>query len=359
MRHHLVRRLAFPLFNAICGVVFGALVGYYVFDPMSGVLIGGMLGLGMGGLIEAAAGRLGIRHWLYRRRLVLTIVLEIPLAIFVGGPLAYVIVETRPDPHPVCCETPLDYGAATYTTVSVRLPDGVVLAGWYVPPSIAPGPVIVLLHGGRGDRRGTAWWARELIGAGYGVLMYDQRAQGESTGKLGTLGWQDADDLLAVIAQLETRAEVDAKQIGVVGLSRGGHIALNAAYLAPDRIAAIWADGVQAQRLDDFPPAQTTAESFSTFINGLLLSVSELYVGHAVPPAYSHILAQANLPPIMLVAGGLDDFERRANQRYAQLGNPHVQVWLIDQAPHVGGAFVIPGEYRQRMFAFFQATLKH
>ena len=353
----LLPRLIFPLFNLFCGAVLGLLVGYYVLAPIAGALIGGALGLGVGGVIEVATGRLGVRHWLYRRRLLLTILLEIPLAVFVGGPLAYVIGETRPDPHPVCCETPLDYGAATYETISVRLPDGVVLAGWYVPPPIAPGPVMVLLHGGRGDRRGTAWWARELIGAGYGVLLYDQRAQGESTGSLGTLGWQDADDLLAVIDQLAIRAEVDAKRIGVVGLSRGGHIALNAVHLAPDRFAAIWADGVQAQRLDDFPPAQTAGESFATFINGLLLSVSELYVGHAVPPAYSQILAQANLPPIVLVAGGLDDFERRANRQYAELGNPRVQVWVIDQAPHVGGAFVIPDEYRRRMLDFFEWAL--
>ena len=357
MRHRLLHRLAFPLFNAICGVVFGALIGYYVSDPVAGVLIGGALGLGLGGLIETATGRLGARHWLYRRRILLTVVLEMPLAVFVGAPFAYVVVETRPDHHPVCCETPLDYGAATYETVSIHAPDNITLAGWYVPPPTAPGPVIVLLHGGRGDRRGTAWYARELIAAGYGVLMYDQRAQGESTGDLSTLGWQDGDDLLAVIAHLEARAEVDAKRIGVVGLSRGGHIALNAAHLAPDRIAAIWADGVQAQRLDDFPPAESAGEGFATFINGLILNMTELRLGRAAPPAYSQILAELDRP-IVLVAGGLDDFERRANQRYAQLGNPNVQVWLIDQAPHVGGAFVIPGEYRRRMLAFFQVTLK-
>ncbi|MBI5563280.1 MAG: alpha/beta fold hydrolase [Chloroflexi bacterium] len=353
-----MRRLVFPLFNALCGIVLGALIGYYVSDLLSGVLIGGVVGLGLGGSIEAASGRLGTRHWLYRRRILLTVVLEMPLAVFVCGPFAYVLVETRPDPHPVCCETPLDYGAATYDTVSIRTPDNIVLAGWYVPPPTAPGPMVVLLHGGRGDRRGTAWYARELIAAGYGVLLYDQRAQGESTGDLGTLGWQDGDDLLAVIAYLEARAEVDADRIGVVGLSRGGHIALNAAYLAPDRIAAIWADGVQVQRLADYPPAETAGESFSTFVNGLILNMAELRLGRAVPPAYSQILAELDRP-IRLVAGGLDDFERRANQRYAQLGNPNVQVWQIDQAPHVGGAFVIPDEYRQRMLDFFQATLKH
>ena len=152
-------------------------------------LSSGLVGFGLGLLGELLLGRLGLSHWLYRRRVLLAVLLEIPLAVFLAGPYAYAIVETRPNHHPICCVTPLDYGATEYEDVEIQTADGITLAGWFVPPREKPGPVIVLLHGARGDRRGVAWHARQLIDADYGLLLYDQRALGESTGETVSLGW--------------------------------------------------------------------------------------------------------------------------------------------------------------------------
>lgn len=44
-------------------------------------LIGGVAGVLMGLLFEWASGRLGLTHWLYPRRVLLAVVLEIPLAL--------------------------------------------------------------------------------------------------------------------------------------------------------------------------------------------------------------------------------------------------------------------------------------
>lgn len=121
------------------------------------------------------------------------------------GPYAFVIKETQPSQHSICCETPLDYGAAEYELVEIQTDDGIILSGWYVPPNKTPGAVIELLHGSHGDRRGTAWHARLLIEEGYGVLLYDQRAMGESTVDMNYTGW------------LESRPDVDAERIAAGG----------------------------------------------------------------------------------------------------------------------------------------------
>jgi pimeloyl-ACP methyl ester carboxylesterase len=351
-------RLVFPLFNALVCAVLGASVGYYIFRPAWGVLLGGLSGLSLGLAAEWLFGRLGKSHWLYRRRVLLVTLLEIPLFVFVIGPYAYVVVKMQPNQHAICCETPLDFGAERYEEVSIRTGDGITLAGWYVPPQEMTGAVVVLLHGGDSDRLGTAWHARQLIQAGYGVLLYDQRATGESTGERAFLGWFDGSDLLAVIDDLTDRPEVEKDRIGVVGLSRGGHVALNAAYLDPDRMSALWLDGIQAQRIDDFPPAENVGERFATLIDTLILKMAEIHLGRPAPPAFVHILAGLDFPPMVIVVGGLQDFEYRVGKKYESVVGDNAQIWLIEDARHLGGPAVVPDEYSRRMLEFFEASLE-
>ena len=350
------RYLIFPLFNALVGVIIGAAVGYYLFAILAGILWGAFAGFSLALLLEFLLRRLGPQNWLYQRRVLMTVLLEIPFAILVIAPYAYAYQETRPEPRVMCCVTPLDYGAETYEAVTVPSVDGVTLAGWYVPPQTPPGPVIILLHGARGDRRGSAWHAARLIEAGYGVLLYDQRGLGESTGDIVSLGTASARDLLAAFDWIEARADAVPGQVGVVGLSGGGHIALNAAYLAPDRFPALWLDGVGAQQMADFPQAQNAGEQFATFINQRLLDMIEFRLGEPIPPPYTEILKGPTQPRLMLVAGGLEDFEKRVNQQYMAVVNKNTEVWVIEGAYHVGGPNVIPDEYAARMLAFFTRT---
>ena len=351
-------RLVFPLFNTLVCAVFGALIGYYVSRPALSILLGGLVGLSLGLAVELLLGRLGLTHWLYQRRVLLVIMLQIPIAVFVVGPYAYVLVETQPNRHSICCETPLDYGAEQYEEVTIRTNDGITLAGWYVPPRKTPGAVIVLLHGAGGDRCGTAWHTRRLIQAGYGVLLYDQRALGESTGEMVSFGWLDGPDLLAVIDYLADRPEIDSGRIGAVGLSGGGHIALNAAYLDPDRMTALWLDGIQVQRIDDFPSPENVGERFVTLINALILKMAEIHLGRSAPPAFVQILVELDHPKIVIIAGGLDDFEHRVSQKYAGVVGANEQIWLIEDAWHMGGPMAIPDEYSRRMLEFFETSLE-
>lgn len=351
------QRLFFPIFNAIIGAIFGAAIGYYIFRLGVSILIGSLIGFLLALVLELSLSRLNPNHWFYRRRVLLLVLLEIPLAIFLLGPYAYIVVNTQPDHHSVCCETPLDYGATEYEDIQIQTDDGITLSGWYVPPQNPPGAVIVLLHGARGDRRGTAWHARQLIQAGYGLMLYDQRALGESTGEKVYMGWMEGDDLLAVIRYLGKRQDVDVEKIGAVGLSGGGHIALNAVYLDPSKISALWLDGIQAQGMEDFPDAESTDEQFVIVINAMILKMAEIYLGHSSPPPFVEILAKLDDPKLIIVAGVLDDFEYRVSKKFAEVIGENAHIWQIEDAWHVGGPVVIPEEYSRRMLEFFETTL--
>lgn len=350
-------RLAFPLLNMLVGMMLGMLTGYYVGALLAGLFWGGFSGLALGFILEWMLTRRGAFHHLYRWRVYLCIALEIPLVFFVIGPYAFILSQTKTDPHPICCETPLDYGAAGYDTLHIETGNGITLAGWYVPPEKTPGAVIILLHGAGGDRRGTAWHARQFIDAGYGVFLYDLRALGESTGTMTTLGWKDGSDLLAIADFLAQRPEVNGERIGVVGLSLGGHIALNAIHLDADRFAALWLDGIQAQQISDYPAAENFGEGFATFLQTIILKMAEVRIGQKPPPPFIEILPTINETPTMIVMAGQDDFERRVYERYIGVAGESVEFWLIENAHHTSGPALDPDEYRRRMLDFFQVVL--
>src|SRR5262249_36692748 len=66
--------------------------------------------------------------------------------------------------------------AVPHENVTLRTPDGVRLAAWYVPPRNRA--AVVLVHGGGGDRDGLKLHATMLARHGYGVLLYDERGRG-------------------------------------------------------------------------------------------------------------------------------------------------------------------------------------
>jgi hypothetical protein len=119
----------------------------------------------------------------------------------------------------------------------------------------------------------------------------------------------------------------------------------------------MWLDGVQAQRIEDFPEAENMGESFATLINNMILKMAELHLKQSAPPPYIEILPELDDLPLVLVAGGLDDFERRANQQYAAVVRENAEAWIIEDAWHVGGPRTIPDAYRQRMLTFFEESL--
>ncbi|MCI0697608.1 alpha/beta hydrolase, partial [candidate division KSB1 bacterium] len=99
-----------------------------------------------------------------------------------------------------------------------------------LPRATAPVPAVILVSGsgpqGRIEEGLYAVLADHLTRAGIAVLYVDDRGVGKSTGNFATATIEDfANDVLAGIAYLKTRKEIDAKKLGVIGHSEGGLIA--------------------------------------------------------------------------------------------------------------------------------------
>ncbi|MDE2981618.1 MAG: alpha/beta fold hydrolase [Gemmatimonadota bacterium] len=120
--------------------------------------------------------------------------------------------------------------------VSYANPDGGhTLAGTFTrPESGGPFPTVILISGSGPQDRDEALLGHRpflvlsdhLTRRGIAVLRFDDRGFGESTGNFATATSRDfASDVLAGVAYLKTRDDVDADAIGLAGHSEGGLIA--------------------------------------------------------------------------------------------------------------------------------------
>lgn len=111
-----------------------------------------------------------------------------------------------------------------YVNGQIRL-SGVLLSP--KEPGTYPGAVVLQ---GAGDSDRTNHWARHVaetfVGLGVAVLLTDKRGVGGSGGDWRLATFADlADDALAGVAKLRTVDGIDVTNIGLIGLSQGGHIA--------------------------------------------------------------------------------------------------------------------------------------
>jgi pimeloyl-ACP methyl ester carboxylesterase len=111
--------------------------------------------------------------------------------------------------------------------------EGTTLPAYFsAAPGVGPKPVIVLVNGLDSTKEhmyASDFWA-ELAARGISCLMLDQPGTGEAlrlqglTARIDTEAWAGA-----AVDHLETREDVDAGRIGIVGWSLGGYYAPRAA----------------------------------------------------------------------------------------------------------------------------------
>jgi len=125
---------------------------------------------------------------------------------------------------------------------TVELPDGATIRC----DTTGEGPDVVLLHPGLWDRR---VWERQMEtfpAAGFRVTRYDLRGYGGSS-RPGDEAYSHAGDLLALMDAL------GIDRAALVGCSMGGHVAIDAVLIAPERA---WALAPVAAGLGGFEPLQ-------------------------------------------------------------------------------------------------------
>jgi dipeptidyl aminopeptidase/acylaminoacyl peptidase len=236
--------------------------------------------------------------------------------------------------------------------VELHTSDNLTLRGWYAPSKRRA--AVVLVHGGGGNRAQLLPEATVLVAHGYGVLLYDSRASGESDGDITTWGDRERRDLTAAIDYLSKRPDVDPKRIGVQGVSIGATtVALTAA--SDTRARAVLLNATWSSLEDEI----TNRNDKYGFISAWPALWAFRHAGvdvDAVRPIDR--IAEIAPRPLLIMTGDNDeDTSVAVMQRvYAKAHDPK-DLWIVPGAGHGGYIEKSPIEYPRRMIAFFDAAL--
>ena len=267
---------------------------------------------------------------------------------YVAFPIIHANSVAHPKRLPVCCRTPSDVGLA-YEDVAIETSDGLTLRGWYIPSQNRA--AVIVTHGAYGNRVGHLDQAAALAERGFGVLLLDLRAHGDSDGSTITFA---GTDILAAAAYLQARADVDPQRIGAMGLSLGGGAVLQAAARSP-AIRAVVADGPGPGAYRDWPDPESLLDWLYVPFDWVWFKVLERE-GVVAPEATLDVIARIAPHPILIIAGAKPRLEQFARDYFEAAGEPK-EMWAIPEAVHAQTWAARPEEYAGRIIRFFEAAL--
>ena len=334
------------LVGGVAGAAFGSFGGMVPWLA-GGLVLGAVLGLANEALFNGA--RI-LARW-YKLRTVILVLAETLLIIYVIIPAYGAYHMTHPFRAPVG-EAPMTFDMA-YEEAALTTADGVTLRGRYVPSRNRA--AIIAIHGSDGNRLQLLWHAQALAERGYGVLLFDLRAHGESGGEIFQVANPSA-DVKAAVDYLRHREDVDPDQIGAVGLSLGAQALLQAAAQEP-ALKAIVSDGAAYTTEEDVLPlpSQYRLLYVATPLYWMTDRMAELMSG--VPAkSLKTSLRQMGPRPLLLISTG-QDWEQFMNRRLSALAGPAAELWELPDTAHISGIFTHPDEYKQRMLAFLDAHI--
>ncbi len=238
--------------------------------------------------------------------------------------------------------------------------DNLTLRGWLLPAGNSR-RTVVMVHGNGSNRAdpgvGMLAIASAFIDRGYNVLMFDLRGHGASDGDRISAGYYEQRDLLGAVDYARERG---AEHVGVLGFSMGAAATLLAA-AGDDTIEAVVADSSFADLTGIMGREFKERSGFPEFLlKPVLFGVKLIYgVDFAAVKPVAAVAAIAPRP-ILFIHGGDDTFVPVANahQLYEAAANPDDELWIVPGADHVQAYNTAPGEYMDKVAAFFDAALR-
>ena len=140
-----------------------------------------------------------------------------------------------------------------------------------------------------------------LHDAGYGVLAYDARGRGRSSGQTNALGWKGADDLAGAAAFVRAQPGVDPRRIAAFGLSMGAEESLRAAADGVP-LAAVVADGAGASTLGDAELAPDGIRPAFVSVTWLTMRATTLASGESEPAPLKDVLSRVRAPVLLIAS---------------------------------------------------------
>ncbi len=249
---------------------------------------------------------------------------------------------------------------ATRIDFDVSASDGAKLRGWKVRPEKPNGDWVVIFHGLGDNRSGQVGYATFLLAHGYGTVMMDARAQGESGGDIATYGWKERNDSRVIDDAL--LASEPARHLFYFGESMGAAIALQSAAVDP-RIAGVVAEDPFSNLREvtyDYAGLQFSPLLGKTLFRPaaiMALSEAEKEGGFKAADVSPEQAVAERSFPVLLICGTEDHkIPCRHAQRIFDKATGPKELWIVKGAGHSMAYGVEHDEFERRVLRFFGSS---
>lgn len=242
----------------------------------------------------------------------------------------------------------------------LRSRDGLLLHARFLPADTESRRLVIGVHGyhSSGEEEYVSI-ARMFHEAGFHVLLIDQRAHGDSQGKIISFGCLERLDLQGWIDRAEHYfdGQID---IFLHGVSMGAATVLMTAGLAlPPSVKGIAADcGYTTPRAILQSVAEHKGIPLAGGIVGMLDALCRLRAGFGLEDASAPDAAAKAPCPVFIIHGDSDTFVpvEMAYEIYDACREPK-KLWIVKGAHHAESSCLDPGEYKKQVVGFFNSCL--
>lgn len=298
---------------------------------------------------------------------ILILLLSILLCIFIIS--IYVGLNLITPKRDMINKTPKDYGL-NYENVSFNSKhNNVLLKGWWIPAQNSnketkSKKTIIFSHG-YGDNRAlmdieVINLAKRLCKEDYNVLVFDFRGEGESEGKIVTLGAFEKYDLLSAIDFAKNTKH--SEKIGLIGWSMGAATSLLVGENSKD-VQAIVADSPFSSLkgyLKENLPYWTKLPNFpfTPIILGVLPGIININIKSVDA---INAVSKYKDKELLLIHGKGDTVipYTESEKIYKSCKNKsHIKLWITDKADHIRSYKMYKNLYEENVVNFFNNSLK-
>jgi alpha/beta superfamily hydrolase len=244
---------------------------------------------------------------------------------------------------------------------------GQTIHGMLHLPAKQPAPAVALLHGFTGQRTEASFvfvrMARLLCDAGIAALRFDFRGSGESEGAFSEMTIErEVEDARAALRWLRARPDVDARRVGLLGVSLGSAVAMLTAGEEPQlRALCLWSTLARPRHRFPLPtePAQRAALRAHGFVDH---NAAGFPVGRAFYESAARVDPVAAMEryrgPLLCVHGDrdylpLEEPQLVIDRTAAESKSLHV----VPEGEHVFGSWAAKTEAVEVTRDFFARTL--
>jgi len=245
--------------------------------------------------------------------------------------------------------------------VKFRTPDGVEIAGWFIPEK-ATDKVLILVHGLNSSRTCElagkfAEFGSAMNQKGFSILTIDLRGHGQSADSRFTFGITERRDVIAAVDWLKIRG-FKPKKIGVLGISMGSATVIGAAADDSD-IRAVVTDSSYAEV---YPIIQEHWQSASG-LPGIFL-ISTMMFGHLLTgydltsskPVQE--IGRISPRPVLIIHSAIDPYTPIQNARQLREAYPWAEYWETNAKKHPESYNTNPKMYVDKVADFYNRSLK-